>query len=262
MKEIARYLGTCPVCAGEYKLVDGRTMVHHGYKRPGHGAIVGDCYAVAALAYELSCEATKNYRELVQARLDSEKGLLVRLTSGQITKLARMRTGSTIEIVEVHAGEPDFPRMLASKVAEVEWEIRALTREVARLTAMVDSWVLSPVKMVHEEAAKKAAERADSRATKAAEKVEKLRARVEGFQKRIDSAVRRKNASALATIFESITHNLRTQLGGSKGDALAAVGRDNVWIALGFVLADGTLADRKALWAVESASFSWPADLA
>ena len=60
METATRLLGTCPVCEGTFKTREGR-MVHHGYERPGDGMIHGDCFAVNRLAYELSCDATKEF---------------------------------------------------------------------------------------------------------------------------------------------------------------------------------------------------------
>jgi hypothetical protein len=54
--------GTCPVCFRNIKLTDDQKMVHHGYERPGHGYIVGDCFTVKTyLPYELSAEGTKAF---------------------------------------------------------------------------------------------------------------------------------------------------------------------------------------------------------
>jgi len=41
-------LGTCPVCEGEYK-VKGGVLVHHGYRRPGDGAISNDGRRIGSL---------------------------------------------------------------------------------------------------------------------------------------------------------------------------------------------------------------------
>jgi hypothetical protein len=57
---VTRYIGRCGVCEGDYKLLSGR-LVHHGYRRPGHGYIVGDCFGVARLPYPAT-DALIEYR--------------------------------------------------------------------------------------------------------------------------------------------------------------------------------------------------------
>ena len=68
MKTALRHLGCCQICEGEFKLAGG-LMVHHGYKRPGYGHIVGDCMGVNELPYEKSAEVCKRYLALVQDEL-------------------------------------------------------------------------------------------------------------------------------------------------------------------------------------------------
>jgi len=52
--------GTCQAC---FRLIalKGERMVHHGYERPGHGYIVGDCWGVGAKPYELDVSVTKTW---------------------------------------------------------------------------------------------------------------------------------------------------------------------------------------------------------
>ena len=62
-----RYIGNCQICEGDQKLHVGR-MVHHGYQRPGDGAIRGDCPGVGQVPYEVSCDLVKSYKGNVAKR--------------------------------------------------------------------------------------------------------------------------------------------------------------------------------------------------
>jgi len=69
MKDLStRYLGWCPVCERDIKVRDN-ALVHHGYQRPGHGYIVGDCFGVGYEPYEVSSRCCKEYLKLVLDRV-------------------------------------------------------------------------------------------------------------------------------------------------------------------------------------------------
>lgn len=73
---VARYIGQCQVCEGDFKLLGGR-LVHHGYKRPGYGEIVGDCPGVHEPPYEVSCELVKVLLAKHEPELAAAKDYLV-----------------------------------------------------------------------------------------------------------------------------------------------------------------------------------------
>lgn len=179
---VTRLLGTCPVCEGTFKLHDGK-MVHHGYKRPGHGSIVGDCYAVGREPYEVSCEATKEYRALVQAQLRSHQEHQARLQRRELTTMTVSRRSggwrSELELVTFALGvtEPyTWIREYENRERAVAWLITQVEREIARLTRLVDNWTPKSVQEVMEaklteqrvEREKRAAERQAARDAKAA----------------------------------------------------------------------------------------------
>src|SRR4051812_32658676 len=61
--------GTCQACFGAFavKSTSGiesqLEMVHHGYKRPGNGYIVGDCWGVGKKPYELDVKVTQAWHQ-------------------------------------------------------------------------------------------------------------------------------------------------------------------------------------------------------
>jgi len=65
--------GTCPVCEANVKLNDHRGLVHHGFRRPGHGSIEGDCFAVNDKPWELSSGAAVRYLGWLKSELEAAK---------------------------------------------------------------------------------------------------------------------------------------------------------------------------------------------
>jgi hypothetical protein len=67
--------GSCPVCFQNIKIKDGR-MVLHGYRRPGHGSTVGNCFGVGYPPFELDVKGTKAFLEedLVPKYESAKKG--------------------------------------------------------------------------------------------------------------------------------------------------------------------------------------------
>ena len=85
-----RFIGNCQICERDQKLHVGR-MVHHGYKRPGDGFILGDCPGVGQDPYEVSCDLVKSYRAGVEGRLANLESYLANLKAGKITYLRELR---------------------------------------------------------------------------------------------------------------------------------------------------------------------------
>lgn len=52
--------GTCQICFRSQKARSG-LLVLHGYKRPGYGYIVGNCWGCGYAPFEVSCERTKQF---------------------------------------------------------------------------------------------------------------------------------------------------------------------------------------------------------
>jgi hypothetical protein len=155
-KTVTRFVGHCQICEGEFKLTSDNRMVHHGYKRPGHGNIVGDCMAVGEPAYEQSCEFLKVYTVRLRDRLAETEARLARLVAGEIKSLSknvRVRLGAgryEYQLVEVREGEVDFPQVLKVAIANVESDIRFIKMDLARCESRIATWVALPVRTVEE----------------------------------------------------------------------------------------------------------------
>ncbi len=75
----AGVVGTCAICDRLQKMERKRThsghpiMVHHGYRRPGVGWIVGDCFGVGYPPYELSAIACVELAKYMTERIAGQK---------------------------------------------------------------------------------------------------------------------------------------------------------------------------------------------
>jgi hypothetical protein len=217
MTTTTRYVGTCAVCARFIKIQKG-VFVHHGYKRPGDGQILGDCFAVGMTPHEVSSSTAEAYRDSMTAyiaRQEAEKAFFEQATElyytytytvyhgdSRETKVgsATIKEGDPFRVVDSN-GIPSFVEHKKNKIREAERQIEGATREVARMTQLIDSWKLQSVMTVEEEqervtAEKKArreavkAERDAKKATKSARKAE----RDARLQVKIDAAKKRAHA--------------------------------------------------------------------
>lgn len=151
--------GTCAICYRNIKLVSNyqtsrKEMVHHGYRRPGYGAIEGDCFGVSYPPYELSPSACEAYlaRALIPG-LDRAKQVLQHLRSPNVPSLDRVASSPrsvdgrppvpTIETI--YPDHPHFPALLKFKQDEAKSEVRYLESEVTFFTNQVATWKLKPL---------------------------------------------------------------------------------------------------------------------
>jgi len=180
MTTSTRFLGSCQVCEGDQKLHNGR-LVHHGYRRPGHGSIVGDCPGVGEVPYEVSCELVKAYRSNVGTQLTHLEKRLAVVKGGEVvhlTETKRRGAWAAPELVQYAVGVTElyrWERAVEHATWEIESSIRQCKSEIERCTRRIAAWKLKPIRTVEEEQAKaradkdaRKAEREVARAAKAA----------------------------------------------------------------------------------------------
>lgn len=262
---VTRHVGFCAICEGDFKLTADDKLVHHGYKRPGIGYIVGDCMAVDYEPYERSKEVLEKYVALVKNQLDNFRKQLARLKSGKVHyfetthsrgygRHAEQFTRSWSRFV---TPAYDFEREMESRIPCVEMDIRATEREVARIEKWIAEWVLKPVRTMEEifkaakekkaeqkarlDAARKAREdkRAAIDAKHAAQEAKKAAARqhVIDEAKRLAAALRaapeamlddkafRKSAEKLSTALKNLHWSVSDKLGVDRELVLLGLGR-------------------------------------
>jgi len=182
MKTALRHLGYCQICEGEFKLAGG-LMVHHGYKRPGWGYIVGDCMGVSQLPYEKSAEVCKVYLARVSEHRADKQEFLRRLEADEVTELYKTHWKGKPELVKKsEAKDYEWKLLVRSRVRETEYEIRGLGYEVDRMEKRIAAWKLCETRTVEERVAeedRKRAEKAAERAQKRSEKEAKEKAKAE-----------------------------------------------------------------------------------
>jgi hypothetical protein len=92
--KVGTCIGTCIVCQREIAVrIDAETgaaaLVHHGYRRPGDGAIHGDCFAVGKAPHEISADTAVLYRDQSEAHRLAYLDLVNRLETNQVATLHR-----------------------------------------------------------------------------------------------------------------------------------------------------------------------------
>ena len=60
--------GECQICQRRHILDSRRNLVLHGYQRPGHGYIVGDCFGVGYPPWEVSSDRLAEWIDLLKTR--------------------------------------------------------------------------------------------------------------------------------------------------------------------------------------------------
>ena len=174
-----RHIGFCPICEGDFKLVDGTKMVHHGYKRPGVGYIIGDCLSVYKAPYELSTETCEEYKALLLDKLAKENTYLARLERGEITMFLverRKANGHYREMETVEIATPSgyvFSQELESQTRDTKRTIKSVKNEIARIDGWIAKWELKEVRTVEEELEKLAQTKAERKALNDARKAKK-----------------------------------------------------------------------------------------
>jgi len=155
---VTRYIGRCGVCEGDYKLLSGK-LVHHGYRRPGYGSIVGDCFGVGYAPLEVSTEASEEYRAACEGSRAGIRSYLQRLNAGEVNELTVYRRegawGKEVaERVRRDADDPEerrrFERAHEREVKQAERQIEFYKVEIGRMTRIIDAWIERPIRTVEE----------------------------------------------------------------------------------------------------------------
>ncbi len=162
--------GTCQCCFMVFALRNDK-MVHHGYKRPGHGYIVGDCQGVDQKPYELDVEVTKSWLAQVEAYLAKQLASRKALDTATETSkfypdytrgykpgtherydvLVTFRKGE--KVTDENALRFNFMVTFESVIKDKKWEldrdIEQSIDTVKFLQGRVTAWVYAPEKLVY-----------------------------------------------------------------------------------------------------------------
>jgi len=149
----------CQVCEGKWALDDAGKLGHHGYTRPGHGWIEGDCFGVNHKPFPAT-DALEAWRDSVQAKLDGRREALAKLPKKTeiketfneynpetrrndklVVKVAKKPKGKVRSHEEVmYLGGPwdEWWRAYKRVERELTQTIEAMERELKRVLARIE----------------------------------------------------------------------------------------------------------------------------
>lgn len=279
-----RYLGWCPVCERDIKVRDNR-LVHHGYQRPGHGYIVGDCFGVGYEPYELSATCCEEYLKLVLSRVrmyadnlralegpngpeylyfenyDVETGKYIRGPSGQPVSIKLTHDEADALSARLPSWESNrysWERTLRITIAQMRSQLDSWDREGRRIEHLIETWRPQPLRTFEEEIQRQEQTRAERETARNVARDAKISAEVVKIRKRIDSAVRNKNSAALADIFSSTKLREISGYRLAQDQALALLERDEIWRAFGLSTPSGYLSGEEARQRLQKMRYSYP----
>ena len=137
----------CQVCERQ-QATDASRMVHHGYRRPGWGSIVGDCFGVGHLPFPAT-DALEQWRGAVEQRLAHLRKSLADLpTVATVTYWKRdynAPKGTPDKAITIARGAkadytlglPSFDDQVRNLTHMFTSEIDQATRELARVTTRI-----------------------------------------------------------------------------------------------------------------------------
>lgn len=252
-KMVARFLGFCPCCAKDFKIQEG-VLVHHGYERPGDGRIHGDCFAVGMTPHETSPDTAKKYLAILRMHEAAAVAYLETLASQTTVTLKKQQYDAATyqyvmvpyRVVKAEVSEHKWAEVMERVTAQAESELRQVRSECNRVQLLVDTWEAKPLRTWEEDAAEKAAIKKARQIELEEERKQKRLVRIERIQKRIDSALRRKNANALSWIWEKVNGDLAWEMKTTKEEVFKLIDRDAVWALFGLVPTNSGWKDRDA----------------
>ncbi len=129
--------GTCPACWGNYKLNEGR-LVLHGYQRPGWGHVVGSCDAEKYPPAETSDSGFVMWLGKLERFLVGEEKTMSKIEGGLVTEL-KGRGGNWIK-----KGEPMFAMHLDNLTRMTEDSIKTYKNEIKLYKNLIAAWKTRP----------------------------------------------------------------------------------------------------------------------
>lgn len=130
--------GTCPVCWGNYKLLNGR-LVLHGYRRPGWGHVVGSCDAENYQPAETSIDGFKMWIVKLAGFLKKDEETMSKIRDGLVDKI-KDRSGNWIS-----KSERTFQMHLDNLTRMTEDSIRTMKREIENYDKLITLWKPRPL---------------------------------------------------------------------------------------------------------------------
>jgi len=134
--------GTCAACWGNYKM-EGTVLVLHGYRRPGHGTVYGQCLGRGRKPLETSVEVAETLQRHFEQKIADLGERLTKLKSGEVTVIEYEGRGG--RPMTVKKGEPDFDRRLSDWIGDVERNIEYARKDLSLYNQVVAAWRQRPM---------------------------------------------------------------------------------------------------------------------
>lgn len=143
--------GTCQVCFKRQKTRDG-LMVLHGYQRPGHGYIVGECWGVSYPPFEISAERTQAFLDELQRIKRQKEEHLHKLQANEYETLLYVPYwggyGTKKPSVQIAKGAkedfrehiPSFEEHRRNLIFHAEQDIKHLSSDVQTYSKAIADW--------------------------------------------------------------------------------------------------------------------------
>lgn len=140
--------GECQICQRRFLLDSRGNLVLHGYQRPGHGYIVGDCFGVGYPPWEVSSDRLAEWIELLKTRsaqLAQEATRTAKLTTIDVNRGSERNP----KFVTLSKGDPpgydnrgrlSFEDELAKRVSDLKQQSKALADDAKRETQRLKTW--------------------------------------------------------------------------------------------------------------------------
>lgn len=137
--------GTCGVCGCEHKLDAAGRLVNHGFTRPGHGYIVGNCFGVGYEPFELSSKAVDDYIEVLTKTLSRYELYVSKLKNGEIKEIKAFvynRKERKKVIKHFDLGDEGFDDVLKAEIVEYSRNVEFIKRDIDIYTEKSNNWKL------------------------------------------------------------------------------------------------------------------------
>jgi hypothetical protein len=117
-------------------------MVHHGYRRPGYGQIVGDCFGVKFAPYEINDQCCRAWQNYEQGQAETYRARLADLEAGKVTQLVRIgHNWKQLDTLIAGVSAPElWYGLLEHEKMSLKFSIKHCEAEVERMEQMIKAW--------------------------------------------------------------------------------------------------------------------------
>ena len=131
--------GECQICQRRHILDSRGNLVLHGYQRPGHGYIVGDCFGVGHPPWEVSSDALAIWIERLKAQSKQAAEAAVSVAKRTTIDVNR-GSDRNPKMVTLTKGDPSFEGEIEKRVRDLKQQAKFLADDAKRETQRLKTW--------------------------------------------------------------------------------------------------------------------------